>query len=128
MFNCITIAICRLSAIGTNFAKCSNLDKSDVSLRGTEYLRLTITTNQRLKIEMFANEDYKERHGQLPKRRRYRATQAFAYPKEALDLLDAAIRKMVARKVNYLDAAPDKTSIYQLISSKAPQLKNKQPA
>ena len=103
MLNSTIIAICCLSALSTNFVKCWNLDKSDVSLRGTEYLRLTITTNQRLKIEMFANEDYKERHGQLPKRQRYRGTQAFAYLKEALDLLDAATLTLHPIRLLYIN-------------------------
>ena len=33
-----------------------------------KYLGLTINADQRMKIEMFVNDDYKERHGQLPSR------------------------------------------------------------
>lgn len=60
-----------------------------------KYLGLTINANQRLKIEMFANDDYKERHGKLPKRQPYRGTQAFAYPKEFVDVLDATIKGVI---------------------------------
>ncbi len=59
------------------------------------YLGVTINADQRLKIEMFANANYQERHGQLPKRQPYRGTQAFAYPAADLDILDANIRGVV---------------------------------
>jgi hypothetical protein len=32
-----------------------------------KYLGLSISANQRIKIEIFANDKYKERHGSLPK-------------------------------------------------------------
>ncbi len=60
-----------------------------------KYLGSTINADQRLKIEMFANDDYKKRHGQLPKRRPHRGTQAFAYPAADLDILDNTIRGVV---------------------------------
>jgi hypothetical protein len=56
------------------------------------YLGVTINADQRLKIEMFANANYQERHGQLPKRQPYRGNQAFAYPAADVDILDANIR------------------------------------
>ena len=59
------------------------------------YLGVTINADQRLKIEMFANANYQERHGQLPKRQPYRGNQAFAYPVADLDILDANIRGVV---------------------------------
>jgi len=59
------------------------------------YLGVTINADQRLKIEMFANANYQERHGQLPKRQPYRGNQAFAYPAADLDILDANIRGVV---------------------------------
>jgi len=59
------------------------------------YLGVTINADQRLKIEMFANVNYQERHGQLPKRQPYRGTQAFAYPAADVDILDANIRGVV---------------------------------
>ena len=62
-----------------------------------KYLGLTINAAQRLKIEMFANDAYQQRHGTLPKRQLFRGTQAFAYPVADLDLLDATIKGVVAR-------------------------------
>ncbi|MBW4637313.1 MAG: hypothetical protein KME05_03590 [Gloeocapsa sp. UFS-A4-WI-NPMV-4B04] len=59
------------------------------------YLGVAINADQRLKIEMFANANYQERHGQLPKRQPYRGTQAFAYPVADLDILDNTIRGVV---------------------------------
>ena len=59
------------------------------------YLGVTINADQRLKIEMFANANYQERHGHLPKRQPYRGNQAFAYPVADLDILDANIRGVV---------------------------------
>ena len=56
------------------------------------YLGVTINADQRLKIEMFANANYQERHGQLPKRQPYRGNQAFAYPEADVDILDANIK------------------------------------
>jgi hypothetical protein len=50
------------------------------------YLGVTINADQRLKIEMFANANYQERHGQLPSRQPYRGNQAFAYPAADLDI------------------------------------------
>ncbi len=60
-------------------------------------LGLDISASQRLKIEMWANESYKERHGQIPKRQPFRGTQAFAYPAADLDILDATIKGVVAQ-------------------------------
>ena len=60
-----------------------------------KYLGVTINADQRLKIEMFANVNYQERHGQLPKRQPYRGNQAFAYPVADVDILDANIRGVV---------------------------------
>lgn len=59
------------------------------------YLGVTINADQRLKIEMFANETFKERHGQLPRRQPFRGTQAFAYPAADLDILDNTIKGVV---------------------------------
>ncbi len=59
------------------------------------YLGLSISANQRIKIEMFANDKYKERHEKLPIRRLYRGTQAYAYPAKDLDILDATIKGVV---------------------------------
>ena len=58
-------------------------------------LGLDISANQRMKIEMWANESYKERHGQIPKKQPFRGTQASAYPTADLDLLDATIKGVI---------------------------------
>ena len=60
-------------------------------------LGLQISANQRMKIEMWANESYKERHGQIPKKQPFRGTQASAYPAADLDILDATIKGVVAQ-------------------------------
>lgn len=60
-----------------------------------KYLGLSISANQRIKIEMFANEAYKERHGKLPSTQLYRGTQTYAYPAKDLDILDATIKGVV---------------------------------
>lgn len=60
-----------------------------------KYLGLSISANQRIKIEMFANDAYKERHGKPPSTRLYRGTQAYAYPAADLDILDSIIRGVV---------------------------------
>jgi len=62
-----------------------------------KYLGLEINANQLIHIEMWANEAYKERHGQPPGRKFFRSTQAFAYPKSDVDILDLAIRGVLAR-------------------------------
>lgn len=61
------------------------------------HLDLKINANQRFKIEMFANDAYKERHGKMPSRQLYRGTQVYAYPTADLDILDATIKGVVAR-------------------------------
>jgi hypothetical protein len=48
-----------------------------------------------MKIEMWANESYKERYGQIPKKQLYRGTQASVYPTKDIDLLDATITGVV---------------------------------
>ncbi len=60
-------------------------------------LGLEISASQRMKIEMWANESYKERHGQIPKKQPFRGTQASVYPTADLDLLDATIKGVVAQ-------------------------------
>lgn len=60
-----------------------------------KHLGLEISANQRMKIEMWANESYKERHGQIPKKQLYRGTQASVYPAKDVDLLDATITGVV---------------------------------
>lgn len=60
-----------------------------------KYLGLHISAAQLIHIEMFANDYYKSRHGKLPEMQLYRNIQAFAYPEKDVDLLDAAIKKVV---------------------------------
>lgn len=60
-----------------------------------KHLGLQISADQYLKIEMWANESYKERHRELPKRQLFRGTQASAYPTADLDILDATIKGVV---------------------------------
>ena len=62
-----------------------------------KHLELEISANQRMKIEMWANESYKERHGKIPLKQPFRGTQASAYPAADLDLLDATIKGVVAQ-------------------------------
>lgn len=59
------------------------------------YLGLSINANQRIKIEMFANDAYQKRHGKPPGMQLYRGSQAFAYPAADLDILDGMIRGVV---------------------------------
>lgn len=62
-----------------------------------KHLGLEISANQRLKIEMWANESYKERHGQIPQKQLYRGTQSSVYPAKDVDILDATIKGVVAQ-------------------------------
>jgi hypothetical protein len=59
------------------------------------YLGYSINVNQRIKIEMFANDAYQKRHGKPPLMQLYRGSQAFAYPAADLDILDGMIRGVV---------------------------------
>jgi hypothetical protein len=60
-----------------------------------KHLGLEISANQRMKIEMWANESYKERHRQIPQKQLYRGTQASVYPAKDVDILDATIKGVV---------------------------------
>ncbi len=60
-----------------------------------KHLGLEISANQRMKIEMWANESYKDRYGQIPPKQLYRGTQASVYPAKDVDLLDATINGIV---------------------------------
>lgn len=53
------------------------------------------SANQRLKTELFANDNYKERHDSLPSTKLYRGTRVYAYPAKDLDILDTTIRGVV---------------------------------
>jgi hypothetical protein len=59
------------------------------------FLGYSISANQRIKIEMFANDAYQKRHGKPPLMRLYRGSQAFAYPAADLDILDNTIKGVV---------------------------------
>lgn len=60
-----------------------------------KYLGVEISANLRMKIEMFAADGYKERHGQNPQKQLYRGTQSSVYPAADLDILDATIKGVV---------------------------------
>ena len=60
-----------------------------------KHLGLEISANQRMKIEMWANESYKERHGQIPLKQLYRGAQATVYPAKDVDILDATIKGVI---------------------------------
>ncbi|MBA2749955.1 MAG: hypothetical protein H0U45_14815 [Tatlockia sp.] len=60
-----------------------------------KHLGLEISASQRMKIEMWANESYKERHGHIPLKQPFRGTQASAYPAADLDILDATIKGVI---------------------------------
>ncbi len=60
-----------------------------------KYLGLEVSADRILHIELYANGAYKERHGKLPSRQNYRNTQAYAYHNQDVDILDAAIKKVV---------------------------------
>ena len=60
-----------------------------------KHLGLEISASQRMKIEMWANESYKERHGQIPKKQLYRGAQATVYPAADKDILDATIKGVI---------------------------------
>jgi hypothetical protein len=61
-----------------------------------KHLGLTVNANHFLHVEMYVNEDYKERHGKLPKRELVKNTQTFVYPSTDVDILDKAINKVLS--------------------------------
>lgn len=61
-----------------------------------KHLGFTINADQFIRIEMFAIDSYKERHGKPPERQLLRKTPAIAYPVADIDLLDATIKGVVA--------------------------------
>ena len=63
-----------------------------------KHLGLTVNANQFLHVEMYANDDYKQRHGKLPKREVMKNTQMFVYYKDDVDILDKAINKVLFSK------------------------------
>ena len=70
-----------------------------------KHLGVTVNADQILHVEMYVNEDYKERHGKLPKRELVKNTQTFVCPDADVDILDKAINKVLsptATKTNKL--------------------------
>jgi hypothetical protein len=62
-----------------------------------KYLGLSINADQRLKIDMFAADAYKERHGKPPSKKLYRGIPASVYPAADVDILDSFIKGVVKR-------------------------------
>jgi hypothetical protein len=62
-----------------------------------KYLKVKLNTDQLFRIEMFAAEAYKERHGQPPSKKLFRGLQASIYPAADVDILDSLITGVVAR-------------------------------
>ena len=60
-----------------------------------KYLGVEISANQRIKIEMFASDGYKERHGKNPQKQLYRGTQSSVYSAKDVDILDATIQGVI---------------------------------
>jgi phage portal protein BeeE len=56
-----------------------------------------VTASQRLHIEMEAAEAYKERHGKPPAKEQVKDKYHDVYPAADLDLLDAAIERVLKR-------------------------------
>ncbi len=56
-----------------------------------------VTASQRMHIEMEAAEAYKERHGKPPAKEQVKGKYVDVYPAADLDLLDAAIERVLKR-------------------------------
>ncbi|MGB3205039.1 MAG: hypothetical protein WBB28_08630 [Crinalium sp.] len=70
-----------------------------------KHLGLTVSADQVLHVEMYVKDDYKQRHGKLPKRELVKNTQMFVCPSADVDILDKAINKVLsptATKTNKL--------------------------
>ncbi|AFZ15625.1 hypothetical protein Cri9333_4860 (plasmid) [Crinalium epipsammum PCC 9333] len=61
-----------------------------------KHLGLTVSADQVLHVEMYVKDDYKERHGKLPKRELVKKTQMFVCPDVDVDILDKAINKVLS--------------------------------
>lgn len=57
-----------------------------------KYLGIRLNADQLLRVDMFAADAYKERHGKPPMKKLYRSNYASVYPKADLDILDPLIR------------------------------------
>jgi len=63
-----------------------------------KHLGLTVSANQVIHVELQASEYYKARHGKVPQKQLFKNTQASAYPKNDVDILDTAIKEVLARQ------------------------------
>jgi hypothetical protein len=62
-----------------------------------KHLGWKTNASQRIHLEMYATDSYKERHGKLPGKQLFKNAQATAYPVADVDLLDAAINKVMTQ-------------------------------
>ena len=62
------------------------------------FLGVRLTADQVFRVEMFAADAYKERHGHPPSKKLLRNTQASVYPQADVDILDSLIRGVAARR------------------------------
>ncbi len=60
-------------------------------------LGLKLSADQLLRVEMFAADAYKERHGQPPMKKLFRNTQASVYSKTDVDIIEPLIKGVAAR-------------------------------
>ena len=61
------------------------------------HLGVRLNADQLLRVEMFAAEAYKERHGKPPSKKLYRSNYASFYSKADVDIIDPLIRGVAAR-------------------------------
>jgi len=62
------------------------------------YLGVRLNADQAFRVDMFAADAYKERHGHPPSKKLYRNTYASVYPKADVDILDSLIKGVGARR------------------------------
>ncbi len=62
------------------------------------FLGVRLNADQVFRVDMFAADAYKERHGQPPSKKLYRNTYATVYPKADEDILDSLIKGVAARR------------------------------
>lgn len=60
------------------------------------FLGVRLNADQVFRVDMFAADAYKERHGHPPSKKLYRNTYASVYPKADVDILDSLIRGVAA--------------------------------
>jgi len=61
------------------------------------FLGVRLNADQAFRVDMFAAEAYKERHGHPPSKKLYRNTYTSVYPKADVDILDSLIRGVGGR-------------------------------